>query len=193
MVCFICFRIQELELLLLYELTKMVFICIGWIKTRYVIFFISVFIKEINTLNARLCRQIFIFMWIIHWATDLTLDLLVDSHNIVNKGKNYFTKLLNNHAAGIWWLLYIYIYIYTAELLVPKSGLNEITFIKSFKFETSHVNHEVCVCSYNYSSVIQSILPIFFSLPNNSLLLPYFIWVWLICPALIYAIYFLSV
>jgi hypothetical protein len=64
-------------------------------------FFISTFMQEINSIKARLCRQKLIFVWIIFPVTGLTLDLLVDPRSILDKWKNYFSKLRNIHAPGI--------------------------------------------------------------------------------------------
>jgi len=53
-----------------------------------------------------------------HLTKDKNDDLLADS--ILNRWKNYFSKLLNIQAVNIFSELY------TAELLVPESSFNEV-------------------------------------------------------------------
>jgi hypothetical protein len=49
-------------------------------------------------------------------------DLLVDSHNISNRWKNYFSQLLNVHRVSDIWQ----IEIHTAEPLVPDPNPLEV-------------------------------------------------------------------
>jgi hypothetical protein len=60
-------------------------------------------------------------------------DLLANSHNILNRQKNYFTHLLNVHVSDV-----TQIEVHTAEPLVPgPSHLEaEITLVKLKKYKS---------------------------------------------------------